>query len=303
MEGGSIDLLQNRLYGILENFIFSNTSVMNYATAQSLSARKFKRRFGVHKPTFKRMQQAFNQQIPERTGAGRPWQLPREDQILAALEYWREYRTYFHIATEFGVSESTVCRAVHRVEKVLMTSGLFRLPGKKHLIRGFGRPSVIVMDVTETPIERPIRKQKDFYSGKKKHHTLKTQVIIEQDTGLIICIFCGQGRQHDFALFKSSGIHFHPLTESLQDSGYQGINQYHHNSYTPKKKPKTRELSLIEKEYNRELAKERICIEHVNRRLKIFKILAERYRNRRRRYGLRCNLIAGIYNYELSLSA
>ena len=276
---------------------------MNYVTAQSLSARKFKRRFGAHKKTFERMIKAFKQQISESTAAGRPWKLVREDQILATLEYWREYRTYFHIATDFGVSESTVCRAVHRVENVLMASGLFRLPGKKHLIRGFSRPEVTVMDVTETPIERPKRGQKWFYSGKKKRHTLKTQVIVEQSTGKIICTFFGQGRQHDFALFKASGIHFHPLTESLQDSGYQGINQYHHNSYTPKKKPKKGELSPLEKEYNRELAKERIGIEHVNRRLKIFKIFSDRYRNRRRRYGLRCNLIAAIYNYELSLSA
>lgn len=186
---------------------------------------------------------------------------------------------------------------------MLMASGLFRLPGKKHLIRGFGRPEIIVMDVTETPIERPKQRQKWFYSGKKKRHTLKTQVIVEQSTGLIICTYFGQGRQHDFALFKASGIHFHPLTESLQDSGYQGINQYYHNSYTPKKKPKQGELSPLEKEYNRALARERIGIEHVNRRLKIFKFFSERYRNRRRRYGLRCNLIAAIYNYELLLPA
>ncbi|MEO1341534.1 MAG: transposase family protein, partial [Cyanobacteria bacterium J06635_13] len=158
-------------------------------------------------------------------------------------------------------------------------------------------------DVTGTPIERPKRRQKWFYSGKKKRHTLKTQVIVEQSTGLIICTFFGQGRQHDFALFKASGIQFHPLTESLQDSGYQGINQYHHNSHTSRKKQKKGELSSLEKEYNRELAKERIGIEHVNRRLQIFKIFSERYRNRRRRYGLRCNLIAAIYNYELSLPA
>ena len=142
-----------------------------------------------------------------------------------------------------------------------------------------------------------------FYSGKKKRHTLKAQLIIEQSTGKIICTFFGQGRQHDFALFKASGVQFDPETESLQDSAYQGISQYHHNSYVPKKKPQNGELSSLEKDYNRELAKERIGIEHVNRRLKIFKIIAERYRNRRRRYGLRCNLLSAIYNYELSLSA
>ena len=75
--------------------------------------------------------------------------------------------------------------------------------------------------------------------------------------------------------------------------------------YTVKrgKKPKNGELSSLEKGYNRFLAKERIIIEHINRRLKIFKIVANRYRNRRRRYGLRCNLLAAIYNNELTLSA
>ncbi len=128
-------------------------------------------------------------------------------------------------------------------------------------------------------------------------------MIIEQSTGKIICTFFGQGRQDDLAWFKASGIHFHPLTESLQDSGDQGISQYHHHSYTPKKKPREGELSPIEKEDNRELARERIGMEHVNRRLKIFKLLSEGYRNRRRRYSLRCNLIAAIDNYELLLPA
>lgn len=246
------------------------------------------------------MKSALKSHSPKSSKAGRRQTLTKEDQILVALEYWREYRTYFHIASDFGVSESTICRVVHRVENILMASGLFRLPGKKDLIRGFGTPKVVVMDVTETPIERPKRRQKRFYSGKKKRHTLKTQLIIEQETGKIICTFFGRGRQHDFALFKASGVHFNPLTESLQDSGYQGIIKYHSNSYIPKKKPKSGELSSLEKEYNRELAKERIGVEHVNRRLKIFKIFAGCYRNRRRRYGLRCNLIAAIYNYELA---
>lgn len=249
------------------------------------------------------MIEAFENLISAVPGPGRPWELVFQDQILAALEYWREYRTYFHIATDFGVSESTICRAVHRVENVLMASGLFRLPGKKKLLKGFAKPEVTVMDVTETPIERPKRRQKWFYSGKKKRHTLKTQLIIDRATGKIICTFFGHGKQHDFALFKGSGIHFHPSTESLQDSAYQGIKEYHDNSYVPKKKPKNGELSPLEKDYNRELAKERIGIEHVNRRLKIFKIFAERYRNRRKRYGLRCNLLAAIYNYELDLAS
>ena len=86
----------------------------------------------------------------------------------------------------------------------------------------------------------------------------------------------------------------------MQDKGYQGIQKIHANSRLPLKKPKGGSLTKDQKASNRILARERICIEHINRRFKIFKILAERYRNRRRRYGLRCNLIAALYNYELN---
>lgn len=269
----------------------------------SLSKRDFQRRFGVKRQTFHKMVQAVKCQLDCKVKRGKKPKLCIEEQILVTLEYWREYRTYFHIGTSWGVSESTVCRIVHRIENQLMASRKFRLQGKKALIRGFSRPQITVMDVTETPIERPKRKQRKYYSGKKKYHTLKTQLIINQETGEIICLFFGKGRGHDFSLFKASGVYFHDATTNLADSGYQGINKYHGNSFTPRKKPKNGELSSLEKGYNRFLAKERIIIEHINRRLKIFKILGNRYRNRRRRYGLRCNLLAAIYNHELSLSA
>jgi hypothetical protein len=274
---------------------------MNYEATQTLSGQKFKRRFGVQRATFNRMVKGVKTQIPELPHPGRPPKLSIEDQILVALEYWREYRTYFHIATDKGVAESTVCRIVHRIEAQIMASGLFRIPGKKRLVRGFGRPDLVVIDVTETPIERPKKKQKQAYSGKKKQHTLKCQVLIDRDTLEIMCLHFGQGRTHDFKLFKASGLHVHPDTGMLGDSAYQGIARYLSNSYTPKKKPKDGELSEAERDYNRTLGKERIWVEHVNRRVKIFRILAQRYRNRRRRYGLRFNLIAALYNYELNL--
>lgn len=104
----------------------------------------------------------------------------------------REYRTYFHIGSSWGVSEATVYRIVRWVEDYLMRCGQFRLAGKKQLVRGFGKPQVVVMDVTETPIEyarfggeasppnsaRPKRRQRQFYSGKKKQHTLKCQIVL-----------------------------------------------------------------------------------------------------------------------------
>jgi len=71
------------------------------------------------------------------------------------LEYWREYRTYFHIATNWGVSESTICRIVIDIESTLMKTGKFRLPGKKALLKNSDYPAVVAIDVTETAIERP----------------------------------------------------------------------------------------------------------------------------------------------------
>jgi len=85
----------------------------------------------------------------------------------------------------------------------------------------------------------------------------------------------------------------------LGDSGYQGLQKEHENSHTPVKKPKGGELSAAQRRANRELSRQRIIVENVIRHLKIFRIVSERYRNRRRRFGLRFNLIAGLYNYEI----
>lgn len=87
----------------------------------------------------------------------------------------------------------------------------------------------------------------------------------------------------------------------LADSGYQGLSKLPAKSQTPHKKPRKAELTDEQKRSNRELASRRVVVEHVIRSLKIFRILAERYRNRRTRFSLRFNLIAGLYNYELGL--
>lgn len=86
----------------------------------------------------------------------------------------------------------------------------------------------------------------------------------------------------------------------MADSGYQGLTALHEKAGTPFKKPKGSELTEEQKQLNKELAGERVVIEHVIRHLKIFRILAGKYRNRRRRFGLRVNLIAGLYNYPLN---
>jgi len=145
-----------------------------------------------------------------------------------------------------------------------------------------------------------LKKQRAYYSGKKKYHTLKAQVVAEQVTGQIICTAFRKGRVHDFRLFKREGVPIGLDQLCLGDKGYQGMAKVHANTCIPTKKPRKANLDASERQHNRLLARLRVVIEHVNRRMKIFRILAERYRNRRRRYGLRFNLIAAIINLELT---
>lgn len=192
-------------------------------------------------------------------------------------------------------------RNIRKIEDILIKSRAFTLPGKKRLSSSNYQLEVVVVDVTETPIERPKKNIHQFYSGKKKRHTLKSQVVVEQATGQIICTAHGKGKEHDFRLFKNSKVRLRAEIKCLADKGYQGIQKIHTNSCIPKKKPRGSELSNEAKKSNRELAKLRVVGEHIHRQLKVFRILSERYRNRRQRFGLRFNLIAGLYNYELRL--
>lgn len=130
---------------------------------------------------------------------------------------------------------------------------------------------------------------------------MKSQVVVNGTTRQVICTAHGRGPVHDFALYKQSKLNLHENLELLADSGYQGISKLHDRSRTPKKKSKKVQLTKDEKCANRELSRRRIVVENVIRSLKIFRILLERYRNRRKRFSLRFNLIAGLYNFELSL--
>ena len=89
----------------------------------------------------------------------------------------------------------------------------------------------------------------------------------------------------------------------LADKGYQGLGRYHTNSCIPHKKPRNSQLTKKHKRENKEQSRRRVRVENVIRHLKIFRILSSRYRNRRKRFSLRFNLIAGLYNYELKLAA
>ncbi|PSB06866.1 IS5/IS1182 family transposase, partial [Pleurocapsa sp. CCALA 161] len=96
------------------------------------------------------------------------------------------------------------------------------------------------------------KKQRNYYSGKKKKHTLKSQVVIETQSLKVICTAHGKGKEHDFQLFKTSRVKPLESIEIIADKGYQGIKKIHKSSYTPRKKPKNKSLTSKEREYNKE---------------------------------------------------
>ena len=132
-----------------------------------------------------------------------------------------------------------------------------------------------------------------------KCHTIKDQILINGQSGEVICVHEAKGAVHDFELFKRSGLRINPDILLVADKGYQGICGLHAFSVIPFKKPHKGKLSDLQRRFNRNLSKYRIFIEHVNRAIKRFKILQYRYRNKQRKHLLRISLICGIYNFEL----
>ena len=125
---------------------------MRYETIEHLKDADFKRLTGVQRETFAEMLEVVEKGLCD---FGRPPKLSRADQLLMTLMYWREYRTEFHIAQSYGVSEATVCRTIRKVEDVLVRSKKFRLPGKKALQPSDTIFEVILVDASEQPVERP----------------------------------------------------------------------------------------------------------------------------------------------------
>ncbi len=122
--------------------------------------------------------------------------------------------------------------------------------------------------------------------------------MIDPNSKRILATAFATGSTHDFKLFKRSRSAMASHTQCVGDLGYLGLAHLHANAQTPYRKSKHHPLTAEQKAFNRLLSRARIVIEHVIARLKVFRILSERYRNRRTRFGLRFNLIAAIYNRE-----
>ena len=123
--------------------------------------------------------------------------------------------------------------------------------------------------------------------------------MVDKRTQKIICVAGAEGRKHDYRLFKESKTYIHPTIKTQVDTGYQGLQKKHINTDIPKKKSKKNPLTEEDKKTNRVISSSRVTVENVIRSLKIFRVLAEKYRCRRKRFSLRLNLIAGIYNFQL----
>lgn len=126
---------------------------MRYETVKDLTPAEFKRLTGVKPSVFSEMLEVMQEAEAQKIKAGRGSKLSLEDQLLLALSYWREYRTQFHIAASYDVHEATANRIITRVENLLVSSGKFSLPKRREVEET--QWTVVLIDVTETPVERP----------------------------------------------------------------------------------------------------------------------------------------------------
>lgn len=232
---------------------------------------------------------------------GRGRSLPgAENSLLALLIYYRTYTTQLFVGYLLGGSESTICRAIKLMEKMLI--GVVAI--KKDRTLKQEELTTLLIDVTEQRTERPKRKQRRQYSGKKKMYTKKTEIAVAPSADgrkppRIMWVNPGHpGRKHDFAMRKESRDRPPRTTQVYADSGYQGLERLHRNTDIPYKKTKKRPLDPEQKIYNRALARLRVPVEHAINRCKRFRIVKDTYRNKQRGYSLKFNIIAGLVNLK-----
>jgi hypothetical protein len=148
---------------------------MKYENIKNYEPEKFRRITGLKKETFEKCLEILNKKHTEEhiknvRKSGRKPKLSTENKLLATLEYLREYRTYAHIAASYDVHESRIVRCVGWVETTLIKDGTFRLPGRKELLKSDTEYEVVLIDATETPIERP-KRGKNFTTQERKRDT------------------------------------------------------------------------------------------------------------------------------------
>jgi len=269
-----------------------------YEIIKTYNDKKFKRVTGIPRVLFETFVGILNFSLNEKhKKGGRKPKLSVENILLLYLTYYRDYSTFFSLGSSFGIDESNAYRWIKWCEEIISTSFLSMI----NEITDITKINVAhehLVDVTECSIQRPSNQeiQREYYSGKKKKHTIKIQVIMDEITKEIKGIAFDKGSVHDFKLFKNSTKKLDKTIPFLADNGYIGIQEIFQKSLTPKKKSKYNPLSDKDKEFNKLISNIRIAVEHINCQLKIFRILAERYRSRIETFYLRALIICCFYN-------
>ena len=222
-------------------------------------------------------------------GGGRKYALSVGEMVVLGLMYYRLYVSQALLGVLFEVDDSTVSRRIHQIEPLL--AQIFRLPSSRIPMTQEEIIEVFV-DATEQEIERPKKGQRGWYSGKKKRHTIKHQVMVDQHGRVRAVGRAHKGRVHDKKIHDREKVKIPPEVPRTGDSGYQGVP----GMQTPIKKPRGGTLTKEQKQHNRTLAKRRIVVEHTLRRMKIFRILSYRFRNPRKRHTLIFKNVAGLHN-------
>jgi hypothetical protein len=262
------------------------------------SPRLFNYIFGINLHEFEalilRVERVFNKKIIGKyKRPGRFHKLDLRSMVMILLMYYRHYVTQRFIGALFGIDVASVCRIIKKLEPLL--SQVMKLPKRTGL-----QPEELeslIIDATENQIERPKMEQKQYYSGKKKRHTIKTEIRVTREGKILHVSESVPGSVHDFALLKR-GDKIPKNTRVYVDSGYQGIQDIHKESEYPYKKHMRGELAEEEREYNTALSRIRVKVENVIAKVKVFKIMTERYRNKRKGFNDKFKIIAGIVNMK-----
>lgn len=243
-------------------------------------------------------------------GGGDDFDLEPADQFLLTLVWLRRYPTQEVLGFLFGVSDSTAKRAVDRCLPLLEASGrdTMRLPdpgrGQRKDLPALLKATpalAVVIDTFEQPIQRPTKRQKRYYRGKKKRHTLKSQVVVDEQTGKIVDVAESMpGPTADLKVLKRSKFlrRLPKGVGALADLAYVGIAALHPEGLgaTPRRKPRGQERPPEDRRYNKAFAQRRIIVEHGICRLRCFEALAQRDRHHRRQHTARVRAVAGLVN-------
>jgi len=143
---------------------------MKYESLKEFKDEDFRRLTGIKRATFEKMVEILREAEKKKKNiGGKPNKLIIEDRLLMALEYIREYRTYFHVAASYQISESACYRNIRWIEDVLIKHPDFALPGRKALLKSDIEYDVILIDATETPIERPKKNKSNITQERKRN--------------------------------------------------------------------------------------------------------------------------------------